>query len=73
MYLFDFFGYLFQQLTSIIEFAVSIFSSAYSFVGHVMTLVDSLPAWLSLPFAALLLMAVIFRVTQFIPTIGGAS
>lgn len=62
------------------EFIASPFAFAFKFAQLVFELIESLanvflafPFWLSYPFYALLSIAVLFRVSQFIPTIGGAS
>lgn len=73
MYLIDFFGFIFSELGQLLHFAVLIFESVSSAVVHVFTLVSVLPIWISVPFTILIEIAVLFRVSQFIPTIGGAS
>ncbi len=73
MYLFDFFGFIFNELVLVLKFAVSVFLTVQSVITHLTTLVSALPLWLSVPFGALLAIAIVFRVSQFIPTIGGAS
>ena len=73
MYLFDFFGFLFHELSVLLTFAVIIGTTTVSVFQHLVTLVQSFPLWLSGPFIGLLSIAIIFRVSQFVPTIGGAS
>lgn len=73
MYLIDFVVFIVGELGQLLHFAVSIFDSVLSAVVHLLTLVSVLPLWISVPFTILLQIAVLFRVSQFIPTIGGAS
>lgn len=73
MYLIDFFNFIFSEIGQILHFAVSIFESVSSTIVHVFTLVSVLPLWISVPFTILIQIAMLFRVSQFIPTIGGAS
>ncbi len=73
MYVWDFFGFLFHELSALLTFCVAVYTVSADIVRHLLTLVSSLPGWLSIPFGSLILIAVLFRVSQFIPTIGGAS
>lgn len=73
MYLFDFFSFSFNELFSVLKFAVSIFDTSIGVLHHIRTLLDAFPLWLGLPFYYLVAIAILFRVSQFVPTIGGAS
>lgn len=74
MYLFDFFKFIYETL--IVEPFSLLFSIGKLIVDvahSLITLVGAFPLWLSTPFIVLIGIAVLFRVSQFIPTIGGAS
>lgn len=73
MYVWDFFGFLFHELSVLLTFGVTMATTVISVVQHLISLVQSLPLWLAAPFIALVSISVFFRVSQFIPTIGGAS
>lgn len=73
MYVWDFFGFLFHELSVLLTFGVTIATTAVSVVQHLVALVQAFPIWLSAPFIALISISIFFRVSQFIPTIGGAS
>ena len=74
MYLFDFVDFVYhtlivEPLNFLWEIGSLIIDVANSFINMVM----AFPMWLSMPFVSLITIAVLFRVSQFIPTIGGAS
>lgn len=74
MYLYCFFEFIFNTL--IIEpllFAGEIMSLVFDVIENLGTLIGAFPNWLSVPFGCLLAIAVLFRVSQFIPSLGGAS
>lgn len=73
MYIFDFLSFIWNCLLEILTFLGNIFTSAFSAFEHILALIGALPLWISVPFAILIDIALIFRVSQFIPTIGGAS
>lgn len=73
MYLFWFVEFLFELLMQPFRILESIFTFVLVVFDSVLTLVTVFPNWLSIPFIALISIAIIFRVSQFIPTIGGAS
>lgn len=74
MYIYWFVEYFYQviiveplQVVSAITIAFgNVFSSLTALVG-------AFPLWITIPFTVLLTIAVLFRISQFIPTIGGAS
>ena len=74
MYLFWFFEFVFNVLIlEPLRILGSVFNSvvlAFSALGR---LISVFPSWLSVAFMSLISIAVLFRVSQFIPTIGGAS
>lgn len=74
MYLFWFTEFMWQ--TFIIEpfaFAVDVVTLVGDLVVSVGHLIGVFPMWLKVPFTVLLSIAVLFRVSQFIPSLGGAS
>lgn len=73
MYLFDFFRFLFDILVTGLKFLYNILLILLDIVEALFTLVGAFPVWLSVPFIVLLAIAILFRVSQFIPTIGGAK
>ena len=73
MYLVDFFKFLFNVLSEASDFIMKFFNLVLDIVKSLNTMVQSFPLWLSVPFGILLVIAVLFRVSQFVPTIGGAS
>lgn len=73
MYLFWFAEFIFKTLTEPLIFAGKVFVSLLDIAQSLFTLVDVFPAWLSIPFTCLISIAILFRVSQFIPTIGGVS
>lgn len=73
MYFFWFLEFLFNLLIEplkvglkIGEVIIEVTNSLFNFLGY-------LPAWINIPFTVLISIAVLFRVSQFVPTIGGAS
>lgn len=73
MYLFDFFRFLYSIFLELLDFFDKIgqlIGNVFNSLGGVIT---AFPLWLSVPFFALLSIAILFRISQFIPTIGGAS
>ena len=73
MYLFDFARYVFSIFQNGLDFLEKIgqlLGNVFNSLGGVIT---AFPLWLSIPFFALLSIAIVFRISQFIPTIGGAS
>lgn len=56
-----------------LSFAMELVSLIIDVVGHLINLVGAFPLWLSVPFGCLLAIAVLFRISQFIPSLGGAS
>lgn len=73
MYLVDFIKFIFEILCEIGDFIVDITKALFDIFESLWTMIQAFPAWLSVPFGILLVIAVLFRVSQFIPTIGGAS
>ena len=49
------------------------FNCVLDIVSSLVEMVRAFPLWLSVPFGVLLAIAILFRVSQFVPTIGGAS
>lgn len=73
MYIRWFVEFLFEVITQpfrvgaeIIGLVIDVADSLFDFLGV-------LPAWLFVPFYMLIAIAVLFRVSQFVPTIGGAK
>lgn len=73
MYLVWFVEFLFNLLFQPIRIFGAVINCIITALDSVITLIFLFPAWLSYPFMALVSIAVIFRISQFIPTIGGAS
>ena len=73
MYVFWFFEFLFDTLMQPIRVGGEIISLVVEAAESVFNVFGVLPYWLYLPFNVLICIAVLFRVSQFIPTIGGAS
>ncbi len=73
MYVVWYLQYLFKDVTDVVYFFVDIAKTIDNCVDSVTTLIDTFPLWLSVPFGALLSIAVLFRLSQFIPSLGGAS
>lgn len=74
MYFLWFIEFVFNTLiVEPITFAVEFVGIIIDCAKSVITLVGVFPEWLSIPFIAILSIAVLFRVSQFIPSLGGAS
>ncbi len=73
MYVVWYLEYLFSDVKDVVSFFFDIASTIDNCVDSVTALVDAFPLWLSVPFGALLSIAVLFRLSQFIPSLGGAS
>lgn len=73
MYLFDFVKFLWQVLSEGFEFLGQIGSIGLNCANSLLNVVNCLPGWVALPFFSLIAISVLFRVSQFIPTIGGAN
>lgn len=73
MYLVWFVEFLFNLLFQPLRILGAIFDCVITAIDSIFTLIALFPLWLSIPFTALISIAVIFRISQFIPTIGGAS
>ena len=73
MYLFDFVRYVFGILQDGMNFLSDVGGLALNVCNSFLNLVSAFPLWLSIPFTTLISIAVLFRVSQFIPTIGGAK
>lgn len=73
MYLFDFVSFLFDILSESFDFLGRIGSIGLNCANSLINVVTALPVWVAYPFYVLTAIAVLFRVSQFIPTIGGAS
>lgn len=65
-FLFDVIMQPFRVGAEIIGLVVDVAQSLHSFLSV-------LPAWVFVPFYLLVTISVLFRVSQFVPTIGGAS
>lgn len=74
MYLFWFFEFVFNTIF-VEPFALLV--DLGTLVGEVVvslgTLISALPGWLGIPFGALIAIALFFRVSSFIPGLGGAK
>lgn len=73
MYLFWFIEFFWDFLCVSLDFIGNMANIAIDIIDSFTTMISSFPLWISLPFGALLAIAIIFRISQFIPTIGGAS
>ena len=73
MYIVWYFDYLFSDVTEVANFFFDIARTIDNCIDSVTALVNAFPLWLSVPFGALLSIAVLFRLSQFIPSLGGAS
>lgn len=74
MYLFWFVEFIFNTLiVEPFQFAGEFILLVVDVIENLGILIAAFPNWLSVPFGALLTIAVIFRVSQFIPSLGGAS
>lgn len=73
MYLWDFVNFLFDIISESYTFLGQIGDIGINCANSLINVVVSMPIWISYPFYALTSIAVLFRVSQFIPTIGGAS
>lgn len=73
MYVVDFLKFIFNVLTEASDFIMQFFNCVLDIVSSLNEMIQAFPLWLSVPFAVLLAIAILFRVSQFVPTIGGAS
>lgn len=73
MYLFDFVSFLFDVLSEGLSFLGQIGDIGINCANSLLNVVGCLPQWVAMPFFSLIAIAVLFRVSQFVPTIGGAS
>lgn len=73
MYVVWYLEYLFSDVKDVVSFFFDIASTIDNCVDSVTTLINTFPLWLSVPFGALLSIAILFRLSQFIPSLGGAS
>lgn len=73
MYLFDFVAFLFDVLSESLSFLGEIGAIGINCANSLLNVVTALPLWIYMPFYALISIAILFRVSQFVPTIGGAS
>ena len=73
MYIVDFLKFIFNILTEADKFIMQFFNCVLDIVSSLSEMVKAFPLWLSVPFGVLLAIAILFRVSQFVPTIGGAS
>ena len=69
-----FFEYIYEILiVGPFEIASAIGNCIGTVFECLIDIITAFPIWLYVPFSALLSIAVLFRLSQFIPTIGGAS
>lgn len=73
MYLFDFVKYVFSILQDGMNFLNDVGGLALNVCNSFLNLITAFPLWISVPFGVLINIAILFRVSQFIPTIGGAK
>ena len=73
MYIVWFSEWLFTTLAKPFVFLAGVTELSFDILESVLNVFGVLPYWLYLPFNALISIAILFRVSQFIPTIGGAS
>lgn len=73
MYLFDFVRYVFGILQDGMNFLNDVGGLALNVCNSFLNLITAFPLWISVPFGVLINIAILFRVSQFIPTIGGAK
>jgi hypothetical protein len=73
MYVVWFFEFLFEFATQPLIFAYNVVGSFLDLGVNLGNLIFSFPQWLYIPLSCLLSISILFRVTQFIPLIGGAS
>lgn len=73
MYVKDFAMFLWDVLAESLSFLGEIGSIGINCANSLLNVVTALPLWIYMPFYALISIAILFRVSQFIPTIGGAS
>ena len=71
LYIISYCTVVFSQLC--IVFIMQFFNCVLDIVSSLVEMVQAFPLWLSVPFGVLLAIAILFRVSQFVPTIGGAS
>lgn len=74
MYVFWFLEFIWQTvIVEPFQFAGEFILLVIDVIENLGTLISAFPNWLSVPFGCLLVIAVLFRVSQFIPSLGGAS
>ena len=73
MYLFDFVRYVFGILQDGMNFLNDVGGLALNVCNSFLNLITAFPLWISIPFGVLINISILFRVSQFIPTIGGAK
>lgn len=73
MYVKWWFEYTFSDVTDVINFFGDLGDTIGNCVDSLIALIVAFPAWLTVPFTTLISIAVLFRLSQFVPTIGGAS
>lgn len=73
MYVKDFAMFLWDVLAESLGFLGEIGAIGINCANSLLNVVTALPVWIYMPFYALISIAILFRVSQFIPTIGGAS
>lgn len=73
MYIRWFVEFVFDMITAPFEIGAALLDLIVDLISGLIRLIDVLPVWIEVPFYLLLAMAVLFRISQFIPGIGGAS
>lgn len=74
MYVYWFLEFVFNTIiVEPFQFAGEFIMLVIDVIENLGVLIGAFPLWLSVPFGALLTIAVLFRVSQFIPSLGGAS
>lgn len=73
MYLKDFVVFIWNVLSEGLDFLGQIGDIGINCANSLLNVVNCLPQWVALPFYCLIAIAILFRVSQFVPTIGGAS
>lgn len=73
MYVKWWFEYTFSDVKDVFNFFGDLGDTIDNCVDSLFALIGAFPAWLVVPFTALISIAVLFRLSQFVPTIGGAS
>lgn len=73
MYLFDFARFVFGILHDGMNFLNDIGQLALNVCNSFFNMLTAFPVWISVPFTVLISIHILFRISQFIPTIGGAK